>query len=184
MAIGGGTRAAPPRAERRSSAPPAPVRESPEHVIVRLRRSGRHLVLPALLFLLICGGTGYGWGRLPAPWLNSALPIVAAVLVVLFSGLPLLFWLNHVTVITTRRLIVTHGFVVRERTEFLLGQGSEATLRRGPLQLLTGSGDVIVYAGAEGTMILRDVPRARLVQRAVADLIDQASSVQAARRAG
>jgi membrane protein YdbS with pleckstrin-like domain len=141
-------------------------------------------VLPAVLFLLICGGTGYGWGRLPAPWLNSALPIAAGVLLVLCSGLPLLLWLNHVTVITTRRLIVTHGFVVRERTEFLLGRGSEATLRRGPLQLLTGSGDVIVHAGAEGTMILRDVPRARLVQRAVADLIDQASSVQSARRAG
>jgi hypothetical protein len=28
------------------------------------------------------------------------------------------------------------------------------------------------------------VPRARLVQRAVADLIDQAASVQSARRAG
>jgi membrane protein YdbS with pleckstrin-like domain len=165
MAIGGGTRAAPPRAERRSPSPPAPPRESPEQVIVRLRRSGRHLVLPALCFLVICGGTGYLWGRLSAPWLNAALPIAAAVLVVLCCAMPMLFWLNHVTVITTRRLIVKHGFVVRERTEFLLGQGSEATLRRGPLQLLSGSGDVIVHAGAEGTMILRDVPRARLVLR-------------------
>jgi hypothetical protein len=43
---------------------------------------------------------------------------------------------------------------------------------------------VIVHAGAEGTMILRDVPRARLVQRAVSDLIDQAAPVQSARRAG
>src|SRR4051812_42776730 len=110
MAIGGGTRAAPPRADRRSSIPPVLPREAPEHVIVRLRRSGRHLVLPAVLFLVICGGTGYVWGRLPAPWLNSALPITAGVLVVLCSGLPLLLWLNHVTVITTRRLIVTRGF--------------------------------------------------------------------------
>ncbi len=183
MAIGGGTRAMPGRAERRAPAPP-PVREQPEHVVVRLRRSGRHLVWPAVCFLAVCFGTGYWWGRLPVAWLNAALPIVAAVLVVLLSLVPLVLWLNRITIITTRRLIVKQGFVVRERTEFLLGRGSEATLRRGPLQLLTGSGDVIVHAGAEGTMILRDVPRARLVQRAVADLIDQAASVQSARRAG
>jgi membrane protein YdbS with pleckstrin-like domain len=153
-------------------------------VVVRLRRSGRHLVWPSFVFVAVSGGTGYFWGRLPVAWLNTALPIVALVLVTVFSALPLLLWLNRITIITTRRLIVKHGFVVRERTEFLLGQGSEASLRRGPLQLLTGSGDVIVHAGAEGTMILRDVPRARLVQKAVADLIDEASGVQAARRAG
>lgn len=183
MAIGGGTRAMPGRAERRAPAPPA-VREQPEQVVVRMRRSGRHLVWPAVFFLVVCFGTGYWWGRLPVAWLNAALPIVAVALVVLLSLVPLVLWLNRITIITTRRLIVKHGFVVRERTEFLLGRGSEATLRRGPLQLLTGSGDVIVHAGAEGTMILRDVPRARLVQRAVADLIDQAASVQSARRAG
>ena len=183
MAIGGGTRAMPGRAERRAPAAP-PVREQPEHVVVRMRRSGRHLVWPAICFLAVCFGTGYYWGRLPAPWLNAALPIVAGALAVLLSLVPLVLWLNRITIITTRRLIVKHGFLVRERTEFLLGRGSEATLRRGPMQLLTGSGDVIVHAGAEGTMILRDVPRARLVQRAVADLIERAGPVQNARRAG
>ncbi len=184
MAIGGGTRAMPGRAERRAPAPP-PVREQPEHVVVRMRRSGRHLVLPAVCFVLLCFGTGYWWGRLSPAWLNLALPITAGVLAVLTSLVPLVLWLNRITIITTRRLIVKHGFFVRERTEFLLGRGSEATLRRrGPMQLLTGSGDVIVHAGAEGTMILRDVPRARLVQRAVADLIEGAGAVQTARRAG
>ena len=165
------------RTERRPTSVP-PQREAPELVVVRLRRSARHLVLPAICFIALCFGTGYLWGRFPAslPWLNTALPIAAAGLGVLLSGLPMLFWLNRVTIITTRRLIVTHGFLVRERTEFLLGRGSEVTVRRGPLQLLTGSGDVIVHAGAEGTMILRDMPRARLVQRAVSELIGRAAS--------
>ncbi|MDH2443092.1 PH domain-containing protein [Amnibacterium sp. CER49] len=182
MAIGGTTRAAPARPERRPASPSS--RETPEHVIVRLRRSARHLVWPSAAFLVLCFGTGYYWGRLPEPWLNAALPILAAVLVVACSGLPLLLWLNRITIITTRRLIVKHGFVVRERSEFLLGRGSEATLRRGPLQLLTGSGDVIVHAGADGQITLRDVPRARMVQRAVTDLIEQAAGTPLARRAG
>ena len=162
------------RSERRPhSAPPA--REAPEQVVVRLRRSGRHLVWPAIFFVAICFGTGWGWDRMPYSWLNAALPVVAAGLTVLLSLLPLVFWLNRVTIITTRRLIVKRGFLVRERTEFLLGRGSDAVLRRRPLQLLSGSGDVIVHAGAEGTMILRDLPRARLVHRVVTDLIERSA---------
>jgi hypothetical protein len=164
------------RTERRPTSLP-PSRETPEQVIVRLRRSGRHLVWPAIFFVGLCFGTGYWWGRFPAvPWLNTALPIVAAGLTVLLSLLPLIFWLNRVTVITSRRLIVTQGFLVRERTEFLLGRASDAVLRRKPIQLLSGSGDIILHAGAEGTMILRDVPRARLVHRAISDLIDRGSA--------
>jgi membrane protein YdbS with pleckstrin-like domain len=167
------------RTERRPTSLP-PQREAPEQVVVRLRRSGRHLVWPAIFFLAICFGTGYFWDGFPVAWLNTALPIVAAGLTVVLSLLPLVFWLNRMTIITTRRLIVTRGFIVRERTEFLLGRATDAALRRGPLQLLTGSGDVIVHAGTEGTLVLRDVPRARLVHRAIADLIDRAAPASSA----
>jgi membrane protein YdbS with pleckstrin-like domain len=162
------------RTERRPTSLP-PSREAPEQVIVRLRRSGRHLVWPAIFFVALCFGTGYWWGRLGVPWLDTALPIVAAGLTVMLSLLPLIFWLNRVTVITNRRLIVTQGFLVRERTEFLLGRASDAVLRRRPVQLLSGSGDVIVHAGADGTLVLRDVPRARLVHRAITDLIERSN---------
>jgi hypothetical protein len=162
------------RTERRPTSTP-PAREAPEQVIVRLRRSGRHLVWPAIFFVALCFGTGYSWQRMPYPWLNTAVPLLAAGLAVLLSLLPLIFWLNRVTIITSRRLIVTQGFLVRERTEFVLGRASDAVLRRKPLQLLSGSGDIIVHAGAEGTMLLRDLPRAKLVHRAVAELIEKAA---------
>lgn len=144
--------------------------------MARLRRSARSLTGPALLFLVICYGTGYLWNRLPAPWLNSALPIVALGAAIAFCLVPLLLWMNRVTIVTTKRLITRRGFVVRESTEFVLGRGSRMTLRRGPFQLLAGSGDVIVHAGAQGTMILRDVPHARLVHQAVAQLIEGSSA--------
>lgn len=152
----------------------APARDATEQVLVRIRRSGRRLVWPSILLIAICGATGYFWQRLPAPWMNRALPFVAAALVVLLCLLPLMTWANRVTLITTRRLIVKQGFVVRQRTEFVLGHGAQATVRRSALQLLAGGGDVIVHAGAAGTMILRDVPRPKLVRRTVSDLIDTA----------
>jgi membrane protein YdbS with pleckstrin-like domain len=175
MSFGGGARVAARRPPHPSldTVPAAPAREPQEHVVARLRRSARSLTGPVLLFLGICYGTGYLWNRLPAPWLNSALPIVALVAGIAFCLVPLLLWMNRVTIVTTRRLITRRGFLVRESTEFVLGRGSTMTLRRGPLQLLAGSGDVIVHAGAQGTMILRDVPHARLVHQAVAQLIEE-----------
>ena len=161
------------RTERRPTSVP-PVRESPEQVVVRLRRSGRHLIWPALFFLVLCFGTGYLWRRVDQPWATTALPIVAAGLAVLLSGLPVVYWLNRVTIITTRRLITTRGFLVRERTELALARASDAVLRRGPLQLLSRSGDVIVHAGGDGTLLLRDLPRARLVHRVITELIERA----------
>jgi Bacterial PH domain len=173
---GGAATREPRRAARAASAPliQAATRDATEHVVARLRRSGRRLVLPAFWLIALCGLTGFAWQRLPQRWENTALPIVAGALVLVLCVAPMLLWMNRITIITTRRIIVKHGFVVRERNEFLLGQGSEATLRRGPLQLMTGSGNVIVHAGAEGTLILRDVPHARLVHAAVVDLIEHA----------
>lgn len=174
---GGAATREPRRAARAVPAPliQAATRDSTEHVVARLRRSGRRLVLPAFWLIVICGLTGFVWDRFTPAWEQTALPIVAAALVVVLCVAPMLLWLNRITVITTRRIIVKQGFVVRERSEFLLGHGSEATLRRGPLQLLTGSGNVIVHAGAEGTLILRDVPHARLVHAAIVDLIEHAA---------
>ncbi|WP_375389476.1 PH domain-containing protein [uncultured Amnibacterium sp.] len=161
------------RTERRPTSVP-PQREAPEQVVVRLRRSGRRLVWPALFFVAICFGTGYWWDSFPVAWLNTGFPFVAAGLALLLSLLPLVRWLNRVTIITTKRLILTEGFFVRQRREFPLGRASEVALHRNPLQLLTGSGDVTVTS-SEGRLTLHDVPRARLVHRALTELIDRAA---------
>src|SRR3954469_18116322 len=178
MSFGGGARVAARRPPHPTLAP-APqsgAGKPQEHVVARLRRSARSLAGPVRLSPRISFGTGYLWNRLPAPWLNSALPIVALAAAIAFCLAPLLLWMNRVTIVTTRRLITRRGFLVRESTEFVLGRGSTMTLRRGPLQLLACSGDVIVHAGAQGTMILRDVPHAKLVHQAVAQLIEQSSA--------
>lgn len=178
MASGGTRVVGAPERARSQQLPSAPARDAAEQVLVRLRRSGRRLVWPSIFLIAISGATAYFWHTLPLAWMNTALPFVAGALVVLLCVVPLITWANRVTLITTRRLIVKQGFVVRQRTEFVLGRGAQATVRRSPLQLLAGGGDVIVHAGAAGTMILRDVPRPKLVRRAVTDLID--SSVGAA----
>lgn len=151
--------------------------EKPEAVIARLHSSARRLILPVLLLIAIGAGTGYLYGNLPESWENLALPFVAATLTLFVVVFPYLFWLSRVYVITTRRVVLKNGFFTRERRELLHTRGYAVTLRRGPLQLIFGSGDIRIDSGADAQTVLRDVPRALLVQATLADLMENSTHV-------
>jgi uncharacterized membrane protein YdbT with pleckstrin-like domain len=143
-----------------------------ERVIVRLRPHGRILFWPTVALLLIVGACGYFFGSLPEDWENLALLGVAAVLALLLWAIPLFTWLGRNYTITTRRIIVRSGFVVRVRQELLLSRGSDVTVRKTGLQTLFGSGDVRIGSGPDSAVVMRDVPQANLVQAALHDLIE------------
>jgi len=152
-----------------SGVPPAA-----ERVVARLRRHGRVLVLPSLALLAVCGAAGYFTGRFPEAWQNLLVIAGAAVLALVLFLLPLFAWLTTRYTITSRRVIVRRGFLVRERRELLHSRGYDVTVRRGWLQSLFRSGDVSVNTSTERPLVLRDVPRASLVQGALHDLIEDA----------
>lgn len=156
--------------------------EQPETVIARLHTSGRRLILPAVLLVLIAGATAYLYGNLPEQWENLALPFVAATVVLFVVLFPYLFWLSRVYVITTRRVVLKSGFFTRERQELMHTRGYAVTLRRGPLQFMVGSGDIRIDSGADRPIVLRDVPRAALVQATLADLMENSTHVATTRQ--
>ncbi|MFC6354775.1 PH domain-containing protein [Luethyella okanaganae] len=160
----------------------APAPAPAEQVVVRLRRHARILFWPSLLLVACCGVTGYFAGELPESWQNLALLGSAAAVVLLLWLLPLVAWLSRRYTITTRRVIVRHGFFVRVRQELLHSRGYDVTVRKSWLQSAFGSGDVHVNAGLEKPIVLRDVPNADLVQKVLHDLMESNQSVMAARR--
>jgi len=179
MASGAGATDAAPRQSRRGRSSvhvepiPAPKRgSSEEHVVARMHSSARRLLLPALIVVAACAAGGYFAGRLPEGWQNQALPFALAAVVLLFGLLPFLVGLNRVYTITTRRLVVQSGVVIRHRQEVVLTRGFDVTMRRGPIQAMSGSGDVFLDTGTERPMVLKDVPDATLVQAALADLVE------------
>lgn len=189
MASGAGTTDAAVGQSRRgrSGAPSeaigAPKRGSTsENVVARMHSSARRLVPSAIAVLAVCGATGYLTGRLPEQWQNAALPFVALGLVVLVGVLPFLVWLGRVYTLTTRRIVLRSGFVVRRRQEVLLTRGYDVTLRRGPLQAMAGSGDILVNTGAEEPVVLKDVPAASQVQAALNDLMELSTHVVGTKR--
>jgi len=155
-----------------------------ERVIVRLRPHARAMFWPAIALIAAAGAVGYlafsfdeSWARLSV-WAGGAL-----VLLFLFL-FPLVHWLSTRYTITTRRIILRHGFFVRTRHEILHSRGYDITVTKTWLQSAFRSGSIHLRRGADGSLVMRDVPHADTVQSALHDLLENARNLTAALPSG
>ncbi len=144
-----------------------------EWVVARLRSHGRALFWPTLLLLLVCAATGFAYGRLPEEWQNLAVLGAAALVIVVGCVAPYFRWLARTVTITNERTILRSGVLVRSRQDIRHARVQEVTVRRGGLQLLFGTGDVLLDSGGARPAILRDVSSPKLVAEALDDLLDE-----------
>lgn len=156
--------------------------QPPERVVARLRSNARRLFWPSIVLILVAGAVGYLAGRVGEVWEIVLLWSAAAAVVLLLFLLPLAAWLSRRYTITTRRLIIRHGFFVRVRQELLHSRGYDVAVRRTWLQSVFRSGDVLINPGLEHPVVLKDVPKADQVQRALSELMDHSQTVVAVRR--
>lgn len=155
----------------------------PERVIVLLRAHARALVLPVVVLLAVSGGAVYGATALDELWLRILIVAAGALALVLLVLAPYVRWLASHVLITTRRIVIRHGLVVRTRQEVLHSRSYDVALRQSGLQRLFRSGDILLNTGLDRPVVLRDLPRAALVQEALTDLMEHSrSSVADARR--
>lgn len=145
-----------------------------ERIVARVRRHGRILFWPSILLIAACGAAGYFVEGLPEAWMQLSVWGVLAAVVLFGWLLPVLWWLGQRTTITTRRVIVRSGFLVRTRQEVLYARVYDVSVRTSWLQSAVRSGDVLINTGADRPVRLRDVPNAALVQRCLHDLTDAA----------
>lgn len=143
-----------------------------ERVVARLRPRAHRLFVPALVVIAVCGAVGFLYGRFAEDWQNLLLVAGGLVAVIVVGVLPLLSWLSWRYTITTRRVILRHGLVVRVRQELLHSRGYDVTVRRGALQTMLRTGNVLINAGLENPVVLRNVPTPNLVQATLNDLME------------
>jgi membrane protein YdbS with pleckstrin-like domain len=160
-------------------AQPAP---PPERVVARLRSNARWMFWPSIALIVGAAAAGFFAGRLHEVWQIVLLWSSAAAVLLLLFLLPLASWLSRRYTITTRRIIIRHGFFVRVRQELLHSRGYDVTVRRTWLQSAFRSGDVRINSGLEHPVVLKDVPKADQVQRALSELMEHAQTVVAVRR--
>ncbi len=153
-----------------------------ERVVARLRPHGRALFWPSVVLIGVVGAMAYFYGSFAESWQNVAVLAGGGLVILLLWLLPLLAWLGKRYIITTRRIILRHGFFVRVRQELLHSRGYDVTVRKNGLQTMFGSGDVLINTGLDHPVRLRDVPNADLVQGALHDLMEKSLNPIAARR--
>ena len=155
---------------------------NPESVVARLRPHARVLFWPTVALIADAAAVSYFLGSFLEAWMNSALLIAGGLVALLAFVLPLLSWLGHNYTITTRRIVIRSGLLVRTRQELLHSRGYDIVVRRSGLQLLFRSGDVRINTGLEHPVVLHDIPDADLVQSALHDLMEVSLNPIAARR--
>ena len=154
----------------------------PEAVVARLRPHARALFWPTIALLALVAATAYFAGSFPEDWQNWTVLGASAVLVLLLFFAPLLAWLGRSYTITTRRIVLRHGLLVRTRQELLHSRGYDVTVRQNGLQQVFRSGDVLINTGLDHPIVLRDIPAADLVQSALHELMERSLNPIAARR--
>lgn len=143
-----------------------------EMVVARLRPHARALFWPTLLLVGVAAAVGYFGGTFPEAWQNLAVLAAGGVIIVAGWFLPLFSWLARNYTITTRRIVLRSGVIVRVRQELLHSRAHDVTVRKTSLQSLFGSGDVLVSTGLDRPVVLKDVPSADLVQEALHELME------------
>lgn len=153
-----------------------------EQVVARLRSHARALFWPSLALIVVAGAAGYLSGSVTQAWQGVLLYGGSALVALMFFLLPVVLWLGKRYTITTRRIILRHGFFVRVRQELLHSRGYDITVAQNWLQSAFRSGDVRISSGREVPVVLRDVPRPELVLRALNELMEHAQNAASLRR--
>jgi uncharacterized membrane protein YdbT with pleckstrin-like domain len=156
--------------------------QAPEIVVARLRPHARVMFWPSIALIVIAGAASYFYGRFEGTWQNLAVLIGTVLGVLLLWLLPLFSWLGRHYTITTRRIVLRSGFLIRVRQELLHSRGYDVSVRKTALQSLFRSGDVQINTGLDHPVVLKDVPSADLVQAVLNDLMETGQNPIATRR--
>ena len=158
------------------------VERQPEAVIARLRPHARAVFWPTVALVVDVAACVYFSEMLTESWQRYTALGAGAVIAVFAFLIPVLVWLSRNYTITTRRIVLRSGLLTRVRQELLHSRSYDVTVRQAGLQLLFGSGDVLINSGLDRPVVLRDVPSAALVQSALHELMEQSSAVIGLRR--
>ena len=145
-----------------------------EYVVVSTRTHVKALLRPILVFILICGVTGFA-----LPWVPSDLMVLSwvvlllgAVAVAYWVGWPVLNWLSTSYTVTDRRLITRQGVLTRVGPDIPLYRINDVFYEHGLIDRVLGCGTLIVESASErGEVVLPDVPSVERLHLSLSELL-------------
>ncbi|WP_346960114.1 PH domain-containing protein [uncultured Arthrobacter sp.] len=159
-----------------------------EQVIVVTRPQPRTLIVPALLFILVCALTAFacawilkgGPARLVplitpewTPWLIGA-SLALAAWVLLAACLPkVVTWHASRYTLTSRRLVARYGMLRRRDQQVPLAAVRNVFIEQTLLQRSLRSGNISLETGYPSSTVIPDVPEVMTFRNFILDAIDE-----------
>lgn len=104
---------------------------------------------------------------------RAGLGVLALLVIVVFTAVPLLRWHTTRYELTTRRLRLRAGVISRSGRDFPLTRISDVSFAQRPLDRMLGCGRLIVEsAGEHGQLVLTEIPRVQRVQSTLFQLVE------------
>lgn len=156
-----------------------------EQVIVISRPQAKRLALPAVVTILLPSllGVASAWLNrarwVPGwePWRPTASLLASLLVLVILVFYPMrkyLQWLTTKYVLTSRRLVVRKGALVRSHQDIPLFSVRTLSVHQGIQQRIFRSGNITLVSGVGGSVQIRDVPEVlkfkNLALEAIAEL--------------
>jgi membrane protein YdbS with pleckstrin-like domain len=162
---------------------PARLLGNGETLVHEFRPHGQALMWPAVVLIATAFATSYlltaldGSGPVPAgaqPAVRVVVVVVAFVVLVFGTVIPVAKWLSIRYLVTDRRLITRWGLLTREGRDLPLARLTDVRFTAGPLQRALGTGTMYVETmGDSGPLVMRCVPDVETVQRELFRLHEQ-----------
>ncbi|GAA4931054.1 PH domain-containing protein [Actinoplanes utahensis] len=149
-----------------------------EEIVLHLRGHWKAAVAPSLVLILAVAGLTMGWVMLP-PSEGGRIGLLMVVAIMVYYGSrygvqPLLRWRCTEYVLTTERLLIQRGVLVRERRDLPLNRINDHTMAQSLLDRMFGSGTLTIDSVGDQSAVLAGVPAAQLVQSTLYELIELA----------
>ena len=140
-----------------------------EEPVLQLHPHWKTLIRPLVLAVLVVAAALVLVVVIPAGSAAAAERLVLAAIAILALMLwlivPVLRWQTTTYELTTRRLRMRDGILVRHGRDIPLARINDVSFERGPLDRLLGSGRLVVEsAGEHGQIVLRDIPQVERTQ--------------------
>ena len=115
-----------------------------ERVVLRVQRHPGTLFSPAIALFMVVAIAAYMVSLVDATVVHAVVAVVAGVAVIRLTVTPYLRWVTAKCVVTTDRLLVREGVLVRTEWDIPLDEITEVTLERNGRQRLIGTGTLLI----------------------------------------
>ena len=148
-----------------------------EELVLAVRQHIKAMFGPILVFLITCAAVGLLLAIVPdgdaQPWLRWIIVILGIVVVVRFTLWPFANWLTSTYMVTSERLLTSHGVFRKYGRTMPLSRVNDVSFDHGVIDRMLGCGTLVVSsAGEMGQLELPDVPHVESVQRTIYQLVE------------